>query len=382
MCEYCKSFLFLCNTVPAKEIYFCSVRIVHSDINIMIHMKTKLFTLISVISLLCLPVKSYGHIYDVANQSTLSGNTTQAMMPPMGLTTNYALYSTNGSVSNSGITFITGDLGTNVGQTTGFDALNVKGMIHPIPDGATNMCSGDLLTLYNTLNLMAPNIELLNSAQFGHNMILTPQVYHLNAATLLTDTLYINAVGNPNAVFVIQINGALTTTANSRVILMNGATSKNIFWKIEGAITMNDNSTFRGMVVVNNGAIVMKPGCLLDGAAFTTDGAVSIASSTIITPYKGVTTSIDNVDTQNQVVELTVAPNPFGSFTTINLKNDSKYMNCDFRIYNVMGVEVMNSTVSKQVITLDTSRLKAGIYFYKLTDKNKVIQSGKLISQQ
>ena len=345
-------------------------------------MKTKLITLITVITLFYQPVKSYSRMYDVANKSSLSGELSRTMMPPMGLTSNYALYSTNGPVSNSGITFITGDLGTNVGQTTGFDVLNVKGILHPIPDGATNMCSGDLLTLYNTLNLMTPTIELLNSDQFGHNMILTPQVYHLNAATLLTDTLYMNAAGDPNAVFVILINGALTTAANSRVILMNGATSKNIFWKIEGAITLNDNSVFRGMVVVNNGSIVLKPGCFLDGAAFTTDGAVSVASSTVITPYKGVTSSIDNIDAQNPDVELTVAQNPFGSFTTINLKNDSKYMNCDFKIYNTSGVEVLNATVSKQVITLDTSRLKTGIYFYKLTAMNKVIQSGKLISQQ
>jgi len=126
----------------------------------------------------------------------------------------------------------------------------------------------------------------------------------------------------------------------------------------------------------------MKPGCLLDGAAFTTGGAISIASSTVVTPYNGITTAIDNINTQNTVIELTVAPNPFGSFTTINLKTDSKYLNCDFKIYDTKGVEVLNSTVSRQVITLDTSRLKAGIYFYKLTDKNNVIQSGKLISQQ
>jgi len=355
---------------------------INTYLNIISHMKTKLITLITVIALFYQPVKSYSRIYDVANKSSLSGEMTHATIPPMGLTTNYALYSTNGSVSNSGITFITGDLGTNVGQTTGFDALHVKGIIHSIPDGATNMCSGDLLTLYNSLNLMVPNVELLNSDQFGHNMILTPQVYHFNAATMLTDTLYLNGIGDPNAVFVIQIHGALTTAANSRVILMNGATPKNIFWKIEGAITLNENSVFRGMVVVNNGAIVMKPGCLLDGAAFTTDGSISVTSSTVVNPYSGVSTAIDNLDTQNPVFELTVAPNPFGTFTTINLKNDSKYMNCDFRIYNASGVEVMNSKVSKQVITLDTSRLKTGVYFYKLTDKNKIIQSGKLISQQ
>lgn len=46
----------------------------------------------------------------------------------------YAVFSSDGPVINSGTTFLTGDVGTNVGLTTGFQALNVSGMIHPIPD--------------------------------------------------------------------------------------------------------------------------------------------------------------------------------------------------------------------------------------------------------
>ena len=342
-------------------------------------MKTILITLVTVITLFFNPDSSYGHVYDMVKST--SGEETM-MHPVMGLTSGYALFSTTGSVTNSGITFITGDVGMNKGQAIGFDALNVKGILHPVPDNATTMCKDDLLTLYNSLNLMTSTFEILNPAQFGHNMIITPQTYHSNATTILTDTLFINALGDPNAVFVIQISGVLTTTANSRVILMNGAQSKNIFWKIEGAITLNDNSVFRGIVVVNNGAIVIKSSVLLDGAAFTNDGAISVASSTVISPFAKLTTGIENVGSQNPDIELFVAPNPFGTFTTINLKDDSKYLNCLFSIYNSMGVEVMSSTVTKQVITLDTSRLHAGVYFYRLSDKNKIIQSGKLISQK
>lgn len=353
-------------------------------------MKTKLITLVSVIILYLNPISGIGQNTEPVNHSKNSPVMTgeksskiiQSMMPPMmGLTSTYALYSSNGSISNSGMSFITGDIGTNVGMTTGFVALNVTGMIHLMPDMATGMCMGSLLTLYNSLNLLPVNVELLNPAQFGHNMILTPQTYHLNAATMLTDTLYLDAMGDPNAVFCIQINGALTTAANSRVILMNGAMSRNVFWKIEGAVTMSANTVMRGIVVSNNGAIVIESGSMLDGTAFTTTGAITVASSTVVTPYAGVVSGVENVDTQNPGVELTVAPNPFGSFTTINLKNDSKYVNCMFKIYNLVGVEVMNSVVTKQTITLDTSRLRAGIYFYKLTDANKTIQSGKLISK-
>ena len=353
-------------------------------------MKTKLFTLVSVIILYFIPMPGIGqntvfvqtgNSLPVLNtEKTVSGMS--SMMPPgMGMTSTYALFSSNGSISNTGMTFITGDIGTNVGQTTGFNALNVMGMIHLMPDMATGMCLGSLLSLYNSLNLLPVNIELTNPALFGHGMILTPQTYHLNAATMLTDTLYMNALGDPNTVFCIQINGALTTAANSKMILMNGAQSKNVFWKVEGAVTMSANSIFRGIVVSNNGAIVMNSGAMLDGAAFTTTGAITTTSSTVVMPYAAVSTAVETVVSPNQEVELTVAPNPFGSNTTINLKADSKYLNCNFGIYNVVGVEVLSSTVSKQTVTLDTSRLHAGIYFYKLTDKNKVIQSGKLISQ-
>lgn len=353
-------------------------------------MKTKLITQLSVIILYLIPISGIGQNTESVNHSKnsplmtgeKSSKIVQSMMPPMmGMTSTYALYSSNGSISNSGMTFITGDIGTNVGMTTGFVASNVTGMIHLMPDMATSMCMGSLLSLYNSLNLLPVNVELLNPALFGHNMILTPQTYHLNAATMLTDTLYLNALGDPNAVFCIQINGALTTAANSRVLMMNGAQSKNVFWKVEGAVTMSANTVMRGIVVSNNGAIVMGSGSMLDGAAFTTTGAITIASSTVIMPYAGVVSGIVNVTTQNPGVELTVAPNPFGSYTTINLKNDSKYLNCTFKIYNMVGVEVMNSVVTKQTVTLDTSRLHAGIYFYKLTDGNKIIQSGKLISK-
>ena len=342
-------------------------------------MKTILITLLTVITLFFNPDSSFGHVYDIVKSA--SGEETM-MHPVMGLTSGYTLFSTNGSATNSGITFITGDIGTNVGQAIGFDALNVKGLIHPVPDNATTMCKDDLLKLYNSLNLMTPTVEIHNPAQFGHNLMITPQTYHSNAATILTDTLFINALGDPNAVFVIQISEAFTTTANSRVILLNNAQSKNVFWKIEGAITLNDNSVFRGIVVVNNGAIIIKASVLLDGAAFTTNGAISVASSTVISPFAKLSTGIENVGSQNPDIELFVAPNPFGTFTTINLKDDSKYVNCIFSIYNAVGVKVMSSMVTKQVITLDTSSLHPGVYFYRLSDKNKIIQSGKLISQK
>ncbi|MDB5223510.1 MAG: hypothetical protein JWN83_2177 [Chitinophagaceae bacterium] len=195
--------------------------------------------------------------------------------PNLASTTCYTIFSGNGLVTNTGITNVTGDVGTNAGSTTGYDPLLVNGSIHPIPDGSTATCAADLLTVYSYLDSLPHDIELLYPAQFGNNLVLTPHIYLMNAATAFTGTVYLNAQGNAAAIFVIKINGALTTSTFSKVKLINGAQAANVFWKVEGAVTINDNSVFNGTIVANNGAINLNTADSLNGKAFTTNGAVT-----------------------------------------------------------------------------------------------------------
>src|SRR5690606_14524569 len=117
----------------------------------------------------------------------------------------------------------------------------------------------------NTLNLLSPDIELLYPAQFGNSLVLTPHTYVLKGAATLTDTIFMNAQGNNDAVFVIQINGALTTSTYANVKLINGAVAENVFWKIEGAVSINNFSTMRGTIICNNGALgALNTGVVLD----------------------------------------------------------------------------------------------------------------------
>lgn len=204
--------------------------------------------------------------------------------PDLASTADFALFSGIGEVTNSGDTKLTGDVGSNLGLTTGFDPLKVTGTIHPIPDDATAAAAADLLNVYTYLNTLPYDIELLYPAQFGNNLVLTPHTYLMNAATTFTDTLYLNAQGNADAVFVIQINGALSTSTMSRVILMNGTQAKNVYWKVDGAVDINDNSVFKGTIVANNAAISLKTGTTLDGRALTTTGALTTAAITATLP--------------------------------------------------------------------------------------------------
>ena len=203
--------------------------------------------------------------------------------PILGTTECFALFSGIGPVTNSGVTYITGDVGTNSGLTTGYNPLLVVGTVHPVPDGVTAQCGTDFTTVYNALNALPYDIELLYPAQFGNNLVLTPHTYLMNGAVTFTDTLYLNAQGNPDAVFVIQINGAFGTSTYSNVVLQNGTQAKNVYWKIDGATDINDYSVFNG-TIISQGAINLYSGVLINGRALTGVGAIATNAVTVTMP--------------------------------------------------------------------------------------------------
>jgi hypothetical protein len=302
--------------------------------------------------------------------------------PNLGTSECYVLFSSNGAVTNAGVTFATGDIGTNVGLTTGYNPLNVTGAIHPIPDGSTGACSADLLTAYNYLNTLAYDIELMAPAQFGYNLVLTPHVYRMNAAVAFTDTLFLNAEGNVNAVFVIQINGALSTSTYAKVTLTNGTQAKNVFWSVNGSVNINDYTQFVGTIVCNNGAVNLNTGVILTGRALTTDGAFSTNAITATMPpgCSTMPTSVINIKSSDANNTVSFYPNPFSGSMTIRVNEISKIGNCELKIYNNLGAEVSSTIIIKELTLLETESFPKGIYFYRMTDNTKTICTGKLIS--
>jgi len=204
--------------------------------------------------------------------------------PFLGVAGCYALFTGNENNTNAGVSYVTGDVGTNAGITGGYDPLTVNGTIHLIPDISTAACAASLLTVTTYLNLLPHDIELLYPAQFGHNLVLTAHTYLMDAAAALTDSVFLNAAGNVNAVFVIKINGALTTSTFAKVILMNGAQAKNVFWIVNGAVSISDYSVINGTIVSNEGAISLSTGVTINGRALTTNGAFTTTSVVVNGP--------------------------------------------------------------------------------------------------
>lgn len=191
--------------------------------------------------------------------------------PNLGSAANFVFFSTTGAVSNAGISQITGNAGANTGAVTGFASLN--GTVYNA-DIVSAQCSADLLAAYSQLNSAVAT--LFPGVLLGNGQVLNAGVYAIPAATSLNLTLTLDAQGDPSAVFIFQINGAFSTNTLSNVVLINGASPCNVFWKVEGALSMAAASTMRGTVIVNNAAISMGAGDTLEGRALSTTGAVAV----------------------------------------------------------------------------------------------------------
>ena len=301
--------------------------------------------------------------------------------PNLASTACYALFTASGALTNTGITYATGDVGTNVGLCTGFNTLNVTGVVHPIPDGSTAAAAADLGNVYTYLNTLNYDIELLYPAQFGNNLVLTPHTYVMNGAASLTDTLYLNGLGNANAVFVIQINGALSTSTYAKVLLTNGTQSKNVYWLINGAVNINNYSVFRGTAVANNGAVSLNTGVTIDGRVFTTTGTFLTDAITATMPAGCLGTGIADNENSSENDEVTIYPNPFTDQLDFILNKTTEINNSELIVLNALGEVVLKTTITKQLTTLETRSLPPGMYFYRVMVKGRSVQSGRMISQ-
>ncbi len=191
-----------------------------------------------------------------------------------------AVLASSGIVKNTGTTNVVGDIGSNSLSTSGFNQGDVVGLIHPTPDHSTSLASSDLTSLETYLNSLPYDIELIYPALFGNSQVLTPNVYLMNAAAILNDTIFLDAKGVDDAVFVIRIMGALTTNLNPQVVLVGGTQANNVFWQVDGAVTIGSGSNFNGIIVAN-GAIILNNGVILNGKALSTDGHITTKNANI-----------------------------------------------------------------------------------------------------
>ncbi len=200
--------------------------------------------------------------------------------PTMGTANNFVLFTTIGAVTNSGISHITGNVGTNSATSTGFG--NVNGVMDD-NNPASVLCSTDLQKAYHQLDTTKATFAFPGSP-IGNGDTLLAGVDSIAGPTIaLAANLYLNAKGNSNAVFIIKIDGNFASNISSRVMLLNGAMACNVFWIVKGTVSLNGN-VIRGSIL-SNAAININVGDTLEGRALTISGAITVTAGTGVLAY-------------------------------------------------------------------------------------------------
>jgi Ice-binding-like len=203
-----------------------------------------------------------------------------ASVVSLGAADNFAVLG-GSTVTNTGATIVTGDLGVSPGTSvTGFGpGVVLNGSIH-MNDTPAMQAHADAATAYAQLAGETLTTDLSGTNLGG--MILTPGIYHFDTVAQLTGTLILNTGGDPNATFHFQIGTTLTTDPGSMVTLLNGS-STNIFWQVGTSATIGVDSVLYGNILADQ-SITVNSGATINGRAIAINAAVTLDTDTITAP--------------------------------------------------------------------------------------------------
>ncbi|MEO5840343.1 MAG: ice-binding family protein [Acidimicrobiales bacterium] len=205
-----------------------------------------------------------------------------------------------GNTVTGDVTVVRGDLGVlaPTGLVTGFPPGLVRGTLHASGAAAVVAAHASLVSAYAEAAGRATDFPL---AADLIGLTLHPGVHTNAAAVGNTGTVTLNGDGNPNAVFIFQVGGALTTAASSKVILTNSAQAKNVFWQVDGAGAIGAGSSFAG-TLMTAAAIGVGAGTTFNGRALARTGAIATDSNQFysappVVTLDGGATAITTTDT-------------------------------------------------------------------------------------
>lgn len=208
-----------------------------------------------------------------------AGPTVYAADPTVGLGTAapFAVLAGTPKVASTGATIINGNLGISpAAAVTGFPPGIVHGTIHKA-DAVALQAQGDLVIAYDDA---AGRAVTATHGTLG-GLTLVAGAYNAGGVVLdLTGTLTLDGQNNPNSVWVFQATSSLVTASSSRVKLINGASSCNVFWQVASSATLGSGSTFVGTIMAKE-SITMNSGVTLHGRALARNGQVTLINDKI-----------------------------------------------------------------------------------------------------
>ena len=234
--------------------------------NIFIYIETTSWALVS----------DYTAMRSVA-QPTVSGTRASPLPVNLGAAGDFAVLA-GSTITNTGATVVTGNLGLSPGTAVvGFPPGTINGVIH-VANATAAQAKIDLASAYNDIAGRTPVITVGGDTLGG--LTLVPGVYH-GGALSLTGTL--NLTGDANAIWIIQAESTLDTTAGSIINLNGGAKASNVYWKVGTSATLGANSDFKGSILAY-ASITVYAGAAIEGRTLAQTAAVTLNADNIALP--------------------------------------------------------------------------------------------------
>jgi hypothetical protein len=188
------------------------------------------------------------------------------------------------TVTNTGPTVLTGSLGVSPGSAiTGFPPGLVLGTTHRA-DAAALAAQKSAAAAYDALAAQTCTRPF-------HGGTLTAGIY-CSSGDALFFTTTLDAQGDPNAVFIFQFGGDLSTASCgiprpcTEIRLINGASPCNVFWQVAGSVRLGGGTSFAGNTLALTN-VTLEPTAFpttVVGRLLARNGAVTLDSSTASAP--------------------------------------------------------------------------------------------------
>jgi hypothetical protein len=175
---------------------------------------------------------------------------------------------------------IGGDLGVSPGTAiTG----PFVGLYRSTP--ASSACAAAGLDALNSGIARAGEVAVNMAAEMGGETF-KPGLHKFGSGlniALANPNVYLDAEGNPDAVFIFYAGSTLVTCAHSKIVLLNNAQAKNVFWVLGSALTMGNDSILMGTVLAGSAITINTNGKLCGRAiaqtAITCETACTVGFS-------------------------------------------------------------------------------------------------------